>query len=341
MTTKSAERSNTGLAAIAKEMARQTDDALQTFSVERERAAAIATSIKATGRLLLLGMGASHAAARIVEPIYRDLAVDAFAIPLSEQLTAPVAIDDRTVIVTSQSGESGEVRHWFDEVGGRRDHVYGMTLDPDSGLARAVPSLVGVGGRDRGFAATRSLTLTLAMHLAVLAGLGVDPAAALDRLRAPVDCRPDEAVDAFVAVHAIVVSGRRLHGLAEALALGLTELSRVPAAAIEGGQFRHGPPEMLGPRVGVVLVRGDEAAISTIAATAQLARQAGSPVVVFDASGGAAVAGSINLRWPRAAGLAAALTMLPSAQRFMLRFAGTRVLDVGAPLHSAGIANTQ
>jgi len=56
---------------------------------------------------------------------------------------------------------------WLEEVG-KRD---GMTLEPHSTLAHALPSLVGSGGAEVAFAATRSLMVTLALHLAILAGL--------------------------------------------------------------------------------------------------------------------------------------------------------------------------
>ena len=128
-----------GLTAIEKEMARQGADAANSFAAMRDQADALAVAIRSTGRLLLLGMGASHAAGRIVEPFYRRLGIDAVAIPLSEQLTAPLPLGDKTVIVTSQSGESAELIRWL-EVAGKRDGVYGMTLDPHSTLARAAPS---------------------------------------------------------------------------------------------------------------------------------------------------------------------------------------------------------
>jgi fructoselysine-6-P-deglycase FrlB-like protein len=329
-----------GLAAIEKEMARQGGDAAHSFATAREQAGALAVAIRSTGRLLLLGMGASHAAGRIVEPLYRRLGIDAVAIPLSEHLTAPVPVGDKTVIVTSQSGESAELIRWLDEVG-KRDGVYGMTLEPHSTLARAVPSLVGSGGAEVAFAATRSLVVTLALHLAVLAGLGEDPAPALQALRSP--AKPDlrGALDSLASVEAVVASARQLQGLAEAVALGITELSRLPAFALEGGQFRHGPPEMLGPKVGVVLLRSSEAGASLVANSARLALEAKCEVVFFDASGDLSIPGAVNLRWTRSAGLAAVLTMLPTAQRLMLDFAASRWADVGVPRRSSKITKTE
>ena len=48
-------------------------------------------------------------------------------------------------------------------------------------------------------------------------------------------------------------------GNGEAIALGLTELSRLPCFALEGGQMRHGPMEMLGTRTGVVMFCAQDA----------------------------------------------------------------------------------
>ena len=164
---------------------------------------------------------------------------------------------------------------------------------------------------------------------------------ALQALRSPAEPDIREALECLAAVDVVVASGRQLQGLAEAVALGITELSRIPAFALEGGQFRHGPPEMLGPKVGVVLLRNSEAGASLVASSARLAVEAESPVVIFDASGDLSVPGTVNLRWPRSTGLAAALTMLPTAQRLMLGFAASRVADVGVPLRSSKVTRTE
>ena len=334
--------SGAGLAAIEAEMARQAADAVASVGTAGARAAEIAALLRKTPRLLLLGMGASHAAGRIVEPLYRGLGIDAVALPLSEQLTAPLPLAGKVVLVASQSGESAEVVRWLGGGAGAAGAVvFGMTLDGSSTLARAVPSLVGAGGAELGFAATRSLTVTLALHAAVLAALGLDVAPALAALR-ETSLRPvDAAVAALDEVQAVVCSGRELHGMAEALALGITELSRLPAFALEGGQFRHGPLEMLGPNVGVVLVRGAESGAALLGGAAATAVAAGSPVVIFDSSEAVPVAGAVTLAWPPAQGLAAAFAMLPTAQRFMLGLAAARVAEVGTPRRSSKITRDE
>ncbi|GAA4110823.1 fructoselysine-6-P-deglycase FrlB-like protein [Aminobacter aganoensis] len=329
-----------GLVAIDREMARQYGDALASFAEASETAARVAASLASTGQLLLLGMGGSHAVGRAVEPLYRALGIDAIALPLSEQLGQPLALDGRTVLMTSQSGESAEVLRWFAETGGNSE-TFGLTLEAGSFLARTAPSLVGIGGTELAFAATRSLTVTLALHLAILAALGEHPSGALVALQAPevVDIRP--ALAALANVAAVVTSGRRLQGVAEALALGLTELSRRPCFSLEGGQLRHGPMEMLGPDIGVVLFRGDDPTAALVTAMAVSAIDTGAPVVIFDSSAKSPVAGAVTLRFKPATGMAAIFAMLPTAQRLMIAFADARVDDAGTPVRSTKITRSE
>jgi len=329
-----------GLIAIDREMARQHADALTSYDNARQTAQAIAESLKKNARLLLLGMGGSHAVGRAVEPLYRACGIDAIALPLSEQLGQPLALDGRTVIITSQSGESAEVVRWFSETGGSAD-TFGLTLEQGSFLARTAPSLVGAGGTELAFAATRSLTVSFALHLAVLAALGEDPAAALAALTAPETPSIDIALAALDNVATVVTSGRRLQGLAEALALGLTELSRLPCFSLEGGQLRHGPMEMLGPAVGVVLFRGQDSTAGLVTAMAVSAVETGAPVIIFDASGEAPIAGAVTIGFKPASGLAAVFAMLPVAQRFMVAFADARVENAGTPVRSTKITRSE
>lgn len=319
-------------------MARQMADARTTFDQNGDAARGVAESLQATGRLVLLGMGASHAANRAAEPLYRALGIEAVALPVSEQLGAGLPLTDKTVILVSQSGESAEVLRWLETQ--RAGRVFGLSMNADATLARSVPTLVAFGGPEHAFAATRSLTLTMVLHLAVLARLGHDPAPALAMLDATVpDVAP--AIAALASTRCIVTSGRRLQGVAEAAALGLCELSRSPAFALESGQLRHGPMEIMGPELGIVLFASDEADAPLIHGMALSASAAGSPVVLFDSSGAAPVEGVTTVSLPKSAGMAAALVTLPAMQRFMVGFAATRVEDVGTPRRSSKVTRTE
>lgn len=329
-----------GLAAIDREMARQHADAIASYESAGPTAARAAASLKKTGRLLLIGMGGSHAVNRAVEPLYRALGIDAIALPLSEQLGQPLPLAGRTIFVTSQSGESAEVLRWFNETGGTEE-TYGLTLEAGSFLARTAPSLVGSGGTELAFAATRSLTVTFALHLAILSALGEDPMTALAALGAPEEHDITAALAALENVATVVTSGRRLQGVAEALALGLTELSRRPCFSLEGGQLRHGPMEMLGPEIGVVLFRGQDETGGLVTIMANSVVETGAPVVLFDASGQEPVAGAVTIRFAPATGLAAIFAMLPVAQRLMIAFADARVENAGTPVRSTKITRSE
>ena len=329
-----------GRAAIEDEMARQSRDAVRSFADAAARADGIARSIRRTGRVLMLGMGASHAINRAIEPFFRDLGIEALAIPVSEQLDRPLATDGRSVIVASQSGESAEVVRWLREARAGPD-CFGLTMDPQSTLAAALPGLVGAGGVETGFAATRSVLVGLALYGGLLSTLGADAAGMADALRAPVPADTGGALRALSGVRCIVTSGRRLAGLAEGLALGLIELSRVPALALEGGQFRHGPMEMLGPEVGAVFFRGADATGDAIGRLAEAVAEAGSPAVVLDASGGVLAAGAETIPLGRHEGLAGLAMLIPASQRLMVDFAATRVAEVGRPLRTAKITRVE
>ncbi|MEY9536712.1 SIS domain-containing protein [Sinorhizobium fredii] len=330
-----------GLVAIDREMARQHADALASYEGASALAPRIATSLQSTGRLLFLGMGGSHAVGRAVEPLYRARGIDAVALPLSEQLGQPLATDGRTVLITSQSGESAEVLRWFNETNGGTTETFGLTLEANSFLARTAPSLVGVGGSEQAFAATRSLTISFALHLAILSALGTDPTEALRALKAPEAPGIEAALTALADIRAVVTSGRRLQGLAEAIALGLAELSRLPCFSLEGGQLRHGPMEMLGPSVGVILFRAASPTAGLVAAMAVSAAEAGSPVVVFDASGEPPIAGVTTIPFKPAAAMAAIFAMLPVAQALMVAFADARVENAGTPVRSTKVTRSE
>ena len=329
-----------GLIAIDREMARQHEDALASFDTARELAARIAAALRQRPLVLLLGMGGSHAVNRMVEGEYRALGINAFAVSLSEQLYSPLDLSDAIVIVTSQSGESAEVHRILAGLAGH-PAAYGMTLEANSTLGRSLPSLVGAGGTEHAFAATRSLMITLALHLGVLAALGLDAAPALEALRTRAKLDVTEAVKLLKRCTAMVYSGRALRGLAEAVALSTMELARMPAYALEGGQFRHGPLEILGSELGTVHFCSDEPAAPLVAGLARDAIAGGSPTLVVDTSGSEDIHADLILRLPKASGIAAVLSMLPTAQRLAIGLAGQRVSAVGVPLRTTKITRTE
>ena len=329
-----------GLVALQIEMARQHQDSIESYHGNNDIAATIAGALRSNRNLVLLGMGASHAVNRMVEPTYRAQGINAISLPLSEQLYAPLDLGNSVVVVTSQSGESVEV-HRLLKMLGQRGNLFGLTLEGNSTLAQSCPSLIGRGGTERAFAATRSLLISLALHQRVLAALGDDPAPALAALAAAQAPKVAAAIVALRNCRSLVFSGRALRGLAEAAALGAMELGRLPAQALEGGQFRHGPLEMLGSDVGVILVKADEPTAALVDGLAEICIAAGSPTIVLDASGQLPVAGTVHISVARATGVAACLALLPPVQRLVVDLADALVENVGTPLRSGKITRSE
>jgi fructoselysine-6-P-deglycase FrlB-like protein len=329
----------TGLELIRDEMRRQHADALASLDQARGVAKRVADSARATGRLLMLGMGGSQYVNRIAEPLYRAQGLDATALVVSELLRAPLPAGKRTVLLTSQSGGSGEILRYAERPVGQEER-FGMTLNADSALGKALPCLVAAGGPERAFAATRSMTLSLALHGAILRELGVDAAPLIAVLQKPIAPKVDAAVEHLVGCKAVVYSGRGvLQGVAEAAALGLMELARMPAFAQEGGQFQHGPLEMLGEAIGVVLFRPAGADAAGAQRLVDVARAAGSPVVIYDVSGEPPVKDAVMVTLARAEGLAAAATIFPAMQETMIGVATRRVKGVGEPVRSTKVSD--
>jgi fructoselysine-6-P-deglycase FrlB-like protein len=333
--------SPSGLALIEAEMQRQHADALASFVGAADCAARIAACARRSGRLLLVGMGGSHYVNRAAEPVYRTLGLDATAIVASELLAQPLPDRSRCVILTSQSGASGEILQLLDQPAGQEER-FGLTLDGSSPLAQAVPSLIGAGGMERAFAATRSLLVSLALHAAVVAAFGEPQDSALGLLRSPLDPSVDDAVNELLGSSAVILSGRgELAGLAEAGALCLMELARVPALALEGGQFRHGPLEVLAPGVGVILLRTSGQPAGATQSLVRTCIAAGTRPVIFDASGETPVSGAVNIAFPRLQGFAAAFALLPALQQLLIRIAAGRVERVGEPLRSTKVTGSE
>jgi fructoselysine-6-P-deglycase FrlB-like protein len=258
---------------------------------------------------------------------------------VSELLRAPLPPARRTVLLTSQSGGSGEILRYIERPA-EGEERFGMTLNAESALARGVPSLVAAGGAEKAFAATRSMTLTLTLHAAVLHELGVDSAPLKAVLRNPPSTNVTAAVERLAECRAVIYSGRGvLEGVAEAAALGLMELARVPAFALEGGQFQHGPLEVLGQGIGVALFRPAGADAAAAARLVEIAHAAGCAVVVFDVSGEAAIKNAVTVALPKADGLAAAASIFPAMQETMIGIAVRRVERVGEPVRSTKVSD--
>jgi fructoselysine-6-P-deglycase FrlB-like protein len=326
-----------GLELIHQEMSRQHADAFASLDANQTTAKQITENLNQTNRLLLLGMGGSHFANHTAEVEYKNLGLDATALLISEILYYPLPDTKRVALISSQSGESGEIIQYLKRPKGLEER-FGVTLNGESTLTQTIPSLVGVGGGELGFAATRSFSISLALHASVLEALGANQDHVREVLKNPPLPDVTKAVEILSNTETTAFVGRgTLQGVAEMGALAMTELARVTAIAYEGGAFRHGPLESLRPNLGAVFFRASDATAQHTKELVEICLQAGMKPVVFDVSGEADIAGAVTIRFPKLTGLAASLVVLQPLQMLVLTLAGQRVKNVGEPVRSSKV----
>lgn len=331
-----------GITLLRQEMARQFEDAKMTWmaassSYVSRRAA---EEIRSNGRLVLLGMGGSHWINRAVEPYYRSCGVDATTAVLSEFMRI-AKVGNPVELVSSQSGSSGEVVAFLAR--SSLEKVIGLTLNPTSALAKVGMALIGAGGVEQAYAATRSLHVTLALHAALLSNLGLNVDGFLDVIANPQDPEVnDEAVETISKSGAVFVVGRMpLSGIAEAASLSLMELARIPVLPLEAGQFRHGPFEAVTPGTAVVFLRPENSIAENIDGLASELVGYGIKPIMFDLSSNPPIAGSLTVKLPNVSGLAASVVMLASLQKHFSEAARIMVPDAGTPLRSTKITSAE
>jgi fructoselysine-6-P-deglycase FrlB-like protein len=327
----------TGLERIQSEMSRQHADALASLETNKIVAEKIVSALRDKKRLILLGMGGSHFSNHCAEVEYKKLGLDATALLISEVLYYPLTDAKRVALISSQSGESGEILHYLKKPSGLEAR-FGVTLNGESTLAKTIPSLVGVGGAELGFAATRSFSICLALHAALLEALGVNQDHVREVLKNPPLPDVTEAIETLSNLETIAFVGRgTLQGIAEMGALAMTELGRITATAYEGGAFRHGPLESLRPGLGAVFFRVADTTAQHTKELVEICLQAGMKPVVFDTSSEAAIPDAVTIRFPKLTGLAASLAVLQPLQTVVLSLAGQRVNNVGEPVRSSKV----
>jgi glucosamine--fructose-6-phosphate aminotransferase (isomerizing) len=224
-------------------------------------------------RIVLSGMGASHFANHAV---WRDLAAagaPAWWVETGELLHgADGLVTGRTLVwLTSQSGESGEVVALLDRLTGRTGvTVLAVTNDPGSTLALSADLVVDIRAGAEHTVSTRTFVNTVAANHLVSAGFRDRRRA--ESVRALEDSREElatylttgfeqhlaEAERAAETVRRLVVVGRgHSYGSAATGALTIKEAAKFHAEAMTASQFRHGPLELAGPELTVVVLPGD------------------------------------------------------------------------------------
>lgn len=239
--------------------------------------------LKAFDRVVLTGMGGSDCATIPFELRLARAGLPVWRLPTGRLLEMRTLVTaDSLLVITSQSGRSGEVVALLEQLERRPRTIIGVTDSPASPLAAAADYVVLLCSGREATVATKSYVNTMAAFHR-LAGLWLErhEEAAVEQIRGAAESlqrhidRGSPGVDALVgrmpqsagARIALIASGPD-GATALAGAMVLKEAAKVAAEGYVSGAFRHGPLELAGPGLTAVLFgRGaaDEASQNDLA----------------------------------------------------------------------------
>jgi glutamine---fructose-6-phosphate transaminase (isomerizing) len=221
-------------------------------------------------QIVLTGMGASYHALHPLQIQLVEHGFHAIAYETSELIYYyPAALTSRTLpIAVSQSGRSVEIVRLLDAVGGRV-RTLGVTNTPDSPLAaRADFTVLTRAGAEATVSCKTFVATLVALEWLGVALRGADrrrteselreAAPAVENYLAGWEAKVGSLVDLLDGVRALFVTGRGASmAAAGAGGLILKESAHFHAEGMTCSAFRHGPFEMSGPGVFVLVFAGD------------------------------------------------------------------------------------
>jgi len=250
-------------------------------------------------RVVLTGMGSSYHA---LHPIYLRLLNHGLAvqrIETSELLHyLPNLLDPTTLLVTvSQSGQSIEIKQLLERVGNRLPLV-AVTNSTENPLAQqATATLITQAGPEATVScktytsallalAVLSRTLTGESPQALLAELQAIPEAVANYLE-HWEAHVQAASQQLAETRYLILAGRGTSLAATGTGgLIIKESARFPTEGMSSAAFRHGPLEMVGPHVFVLVYEGDAPTAKLNAGLVQDVRAAGGQSALVQQSTG-------------------------------------------------------
>ncbi|HEV7252498.1 MAG TPA: SIS domain-containing protein [Mesorhizobium sp.] len=227
----------------------------------------VTRSIGRFAKIVLTGMGASHAALR---PLWLSLlgrGYPAWHLESSEILEGGLPLLDRStlIIVASQSGRSAEIVALADAAAERGAVLLAITNDVASPLSRAARAVVDIKAGVENAVSTKTYLNTLGATIAIRRTLlGEPPDDVLDRAADSLSVyllmmseRVDAMKDAIGLPERLfyLARGRSL-AAAQCGSLIMKEAAKWPVEAQSAAQFRHGPLELADGRLAAVLLVG-------------------------------------------------------------------------------------
>jgi glutamine---fructose-6-phosphate transaminase (isomerizing) len=279
--------------------------AAEALARQRGSLSSLREAVREPRDLVFTGMGASYHACY---PAINELAgrgIQALLVDTAELLhfRRPMLDPSTVVVAVSQSGESAEIVALAADLRRRRSGplVVSVTNGLDNSLAREARVGLDTGAGPE----TGPSTMTFGASLVALSGvahmlLGADPGAAIDRTRATAEVAAEAAQLLLTGAETRAEELARWHGgrgftvllgrgparaASEMGALILKEAAGIPAEALQAAQFRHGPLELAGPDLAVVVMATEPEALELDLGLAGDVAQTGAAVLVVSRAG--------------------------------------------------------
>jgi glutamine---fructose-6-phosphate transaminase (isomerizing) len=290
-------------------------------------------AIEEATSIVFTGMGSSYDACY---PIVTALAGRGLACSMLDtaellHFRLPLLRLGALLVCVSQSGESAELVRLIERLPAEgRPTVAAVTNGSDNTLAAAADIALDTGAGEE----TGPSTMTFAGALAVLEALTGEPpieraALEMERLLAEPDVTADALSSWIDGRPTLALVGRgSARAAAEMGALTLKEAARFPAESLQAAQFRHGPLELAGPHLAVIVVATEPATRTLELGLASELSAAGAAVLVVSQDGDSPEGAESVTVGPLTGGLAAAAATIP-AQLLAWRLARCRGLTPG------------
>jgi len=272
--------------------------------------------------------------------------VTASASPSVESIYAmPLRLRRALYIVISQSGASPDLLRSAEAARAAGAHVVAMVNVEDSPLANLADTVIPLrAGPERSVAATKSFIAALAAVLHLVAHWKRDEALLRDLHELPRQLQAAFAfdwsplVDGLAPMHDMFVLGRGYGlGAAQEAALKLKETCALHAEAFSSAEVRHGPMELVGPQLPMLLFAQEDESLAGMLATATYFRGRG--VDVWTAAPGTSGPNALPIV-PSGQPLCAPILAIQSFYRAVNALAIRRGRDPDRPPHLAKVTET-
>ncbi|MHB8851742.1 MAG: SIS domain-containing protein [Ignavibacteriaceae bacterium] len=245
-------------------------------------------------QIIFTGMGSSYFTSYAASCLFNSLGINSFAVNTSELLYYHSSLlNEKTLVVCiSQSGESFEVVKFLELIP-KNIFCIGITNEEESSLSRkSLASVLSVAGKEEMTSTKTYTSITLIMYIIAWHLKGMWGKEKISEIKALItDVKEllsnyktliDDELNFFGEVDFMQFIGRGpSFSTALQSELMFKEAAKIPAAGTLGGEFRHGPMEMVMPGFNAILFAAEgQTYAQSILMAADIAKYQGKVIIV-------------------------------------------------------------